>query len=95
MEKKYGWYSTKMFHLFGYVKYRDLQGNEMICTCISSSPSDSGAKWNDLICLGEIAPNSFIKSTLDLSKTAQHLEDLLRLGPDKWMEKVDKETMMN
>lgn len=71
MQKQYAWFSSKMCRLGGYVKYRLLNGEEIIATVISNSPSDSGAKWNDLIFLGEIMPNSLIESHISKERLHQ------------------------
>lgn len=52
---KYGFYSAKMDAYVGHAIYKDPQGNDVVVTAISDSPTDSGLFWDDVEPRGEVA----------------------------------------
>ncbi len=54
MAMRYGWFSAKAASSFGANVYRRPDGSEVIITVVCDSNTDSGCKWDDIICVGEV-----------------------------------------
>jgi hypothetical protein len=53
--KKYAWYSVQQCELAGYNYWRTIDGNVIEASVISSSPTDSGCAFDDIVFVAEVS----------------------------------------